>query len=64
MSPLENRTHLRSDINICLIGDPSTAKSQLLKQVHKITTRSMMVCGSGSSTHGLTVAIKKDPETR
>jgi DNA replicative helicase MCM subunit Mcm2 (Cdc46/Mcm family) len=44
-----------------MIGDPSTAKSQLLKQVHKISARGVMVCGSGSSSQGLTVTVRKDP---
>lgn len=58
------RNRFRSDINICLLGDPSTAKSQLLQQVHKISSRCIYTSGRGSSAVGLTANVRKDPETR
>ena len=58
------RSSFRNEINVLLIGDPSTAKSQLLTCTHKLAPRGIYVAGKGSSAVGLTAYITKDPETK
>ncbi len=59
-SSVQDGTRLRGDINILLLGDPSTAKSQFLKFTHKAAPVSVYTSGKGSSAAGLTAAIVKD----
>jgi len=59
----EDGTKLRGDINICIVGDPSTAKSQFLKYVTKILPRTIYTSGKASSSAGLTAAVQRDSET-
>lgn len=54
---------LRGDINVCVVGDPSTAKSQFLKYVTGFLPRSVYTSGKASSAAGLTAAVVKDEET-
>ncbi|ORY95302.1 MCM2/3/5 family-domain-containing protein [Syncephalastrum racemosum] len=55
--------HLRGDINVCIVGDPSTSKSQFLKYVCGFMPRSVYTSGKASSAAGLTAAVIKDEET-
>ncbi|KAI5805189.1 MCM2/3/5 family-domain-containing protein [Geopyxis carbonaria] len=54
---------LRGDINICIVGDPSTSKSQFLKYVCSFLPRAVYTSGKASSAAGLTAAVVKDEET-
>ncbi|KAL3267188.1 hypothetical protein HHI36_011325 [Cryptolaemus montrouzieri] len=56
-------TTLRGDINCCIVGDPSTAKSQFLKQVSEFSPRAVYTSGKASSAAGLTAAVVRDEET-
>ncbi|BFZ59710.1 MCM DNA helicase complex subunit mcm6 [Saitoella coloradoensis] len=55
--------HLRGDINVCIVGDPSTSKSQFLKYVCSFLPRAVYTSGKASSAAGLTAAVVKDEET-
>ena len=54
---------LRGDINILLLGDPSTAKSQFLKFVERVAPIAVYTSGKGSSAAGLTASIIRDPSS-
>ncbi|QQP32356.1 DNA helicase [Caligus rogercresseyi] len=56
-------TTLRGDINVCIVGDPSTAKSQLLRQVTDFSPRAVYTSGKASSAAGLTAAVVRDEES-
>ncbi|KAK2059963.1 MCM2/3/5 family protein [Colletotrichum caudatum] len=54
---------VRGDINVLLLGDPGTAKSQVLKYVEKTAHRAVFATGQGASAVGLTASVRRDPLT-
>ncbi len=57
---LPDGMRLRGDINVLLLGDPSTAKSQMLKFAERVAPISVYTSGKGSSAAGLTASVIKD----
>ena len=57
---LPDGTTIRGDMNILLIGDPGTAKSELLKYSTRIAPRGLYTSGKGSSAAGLTAAVVRE----
>lgn len=61
---INNKLSIRGDINVLLLGDPGTAKSQFLKYVEKTAHRTVFATGQGASAVGLTASVRKDRVTR
>jgi len=60
---LKDGMKLRGDINVLLLGDPGTAKSQTLKFVEKVAPIGVYTSGKGSSAAGLTASVVRDAAT-
>jgi DNA replication licensing factor MCM2 len=61
---INGKHRIRGDINVLLLGDPGTAKSQFLKYVEQVFHRCVYTTGKGASAVGLTAGVHKDPITR
>jgi replicative DNA helicase Mcm len=60
---LPDGTKIRGDIHVLIIGDPGTAKSQLLQYVARIAPRAVYTTGKGATAAGLTAAVVRDKQT-
>jgi len=57
---LSDGSKVRGDINVFLVGDPGTAKSEMLKFCSRIAPRGLYTSGRGSTAAGLTAAVVRD----
>jgi len=60
---LHDGTRIRGDIHVLLVGDPGTAKSQLLQFTSRIAPRGLYTSGKGSTAAGLTATVLRDKAT-
>uniref|UniRef100_A0A7C5YST7 DNA helicase n=1 Tax=Ignisphaera aggregans TaxID=334771 RepID=A0A7C5YST7_9CREN len=60
---LPDSTRVRGDIHVLIIGDPGTAKSQLLQYVSRIAPRAVYTTGKGATAAGLTAAVIRDKQS-
>ncbi|MBU0496571.1 MAG: minichromosome maintenance protein MCM [Candidatus Thermoplasmatota archaeon] len=60
LKEMPDGTHIRGDIHALLVGDPGTAKSQMLTYISKLAPRSVYASGKASSAAGLTAAAVRD----
>jgi len=61
---VNDKHRIRGDVNVLFLGDPGTAKSQLLKYAERTAPRAVYSTGKGASAVGLTASVHKDPITR
>ena len=61
---VNDKHRIRGDVNVLLLGDPGTAKSQLLKYAQNTAPRAVYSTGKGASAVGLTAGVHKDPITK
>jgi len=59
----QGKHDIRGDINVLLLGDPGTAKSQVLKYIESTAHRAVFATGQGASAVGLTASVRRDPMT-
>jgi DNA replication licensing factor MCM2 len=59
----QGKHNIRGDINVLLLGDPGTAKSQFLKYIESTAHRAVFATGQGASAVGLTASVRRDPMT-